>query len=106
MIASYSMESGILLGAKETFSGERPCNLCKTIAEAKKAEGGKKQDAPAPTQSAKQAHDFLASREAALEPPSATTAPTILFFGHLFQDGTSAHAPPLPPPRWGARAHS
>lgn len=38
MLVNYSQEVGFLAGAKKTFSGEAPCSMCKSIAEAKKQE--------------------------------------------------------------------
>lgn len=38
MIVTYSQEDGLAKGVKDTFSGERPCHLCKKIATVKKDE--------------------------------------------------------------------
>lgn len=38
MIIQYSKDDGIAKGVKDTFSGERPCPLCKKIATVKKDE--------------------------------------------------------------------
>jgi len=101
MLTSYSKESGLLQGAKDTFSGEKPCGLCCKIAEAKKSNPEKKQGSPAPTSPAKLPTDFLIDSEETLVAPFSTTAPPIVFFGQLFQDGTSVYAPPVPPPQRG-----
>lgn len=31
MLRDYSKESGLVIGIQQTFSGERPCTMCKTI---------------------------------------------------------------------------
>jgi hypothetical protein len=39
MIWTYSTQDGsVLAGAKKTFDGEHPCNMCESIKEAKKQE--------------------------------------------------------------------
>ena len=36
MIVDYSAEKGLVAGVKDTFDGQHPCELCGTIAKAKK----------------------------------------------------------------------
>lgn len=36
MIVDYSAENGLVEGVKQTFDGEHPCELCNSIATAKK----------------------------------------------------------------------
>lgn len=38
MIVTYSQQEGLAKGVKDTFSGERPCHLCKKIDSVKKNE--------------------------------------------------------------------
>lgn len=38
MLVSYSMEDGLAEGVKDTFSGERPCALCRCIDSAEEKE--------------------------------------------------------------------
>jgi hypothetical protein len=38
MIVTYSQQDGLAKGVKDTFSGERPCHLCKQIDSVKKDE--------------------------------------------------------------------
>lgn len=38
MIVTYSQQDGLTKGVKDTFSGERPCHLCKKIDNVKKDE--------------------------------------------------------------------
>lgn len=38
MIVTYSQQDGLAKGVKDTFSGERPCHLCKKIDSVKKDE--------------------------------------------------------------------
>lgn len=88
-------------GAKDTFSGEKPCPLCCKIAAAKKAdaEHGKPQDAPAPAMPAVKLPEFLATADDLLTPPAATALPPVVFVKPLSLHGIGAHSPPAPPPR-------
>lgn len=36
MIVDYSSEKGVVAGVSDTFNGEHPCELCESIAKAKK----------------------------------------------------------------------
>jgi len=97
MLVSYSKEDGLLKGAKETFSGEKPCPLCCKIAEAKQSDH-KTQDLPvSPT--AKLLKEMLPSSPLALSPPRFTEAPKVMFPGMNPPVETNASAPPVPPPR-------
>jgi hypothetical protein len=97
MLVSYSKEDGLLKGAKETFSGEKPCALCCKIAEAKKS-GGKSNELPvSPT--VKLLKEMLPSSPLALSPPRSTEAPKVVFPGMNLPVETGGCAPPVPPPR-------
>jgi hypothetical protein len=99
MLVSYSKEDGLLKGAKETFSGEKPCALCCKIAEAKKSDSdGKSKELPvSPT--VKLLKEMLPSSRLALSPPRFVEAPKVMFPGMNLSAETMAFAPPVPPPR-------
>ena len=95
--------NGLLKGAKETFSGEKPCALCCKIADAKKSDSdGKSKELPlSPT--VKLLKEMLPSSPLALSPPRFTEVPEVMFTGMNEPVETSACAPPVPPPRRVAR---
>lgn len=50
MAVTYTVESGSLVnGLSDTFSGERPCPLCKVVAKGYEAEKESREGQPAPT---------------------------------------------------------
>ena len=100
MLVSYSKEDGLLKGAQETFSGEKPCALCCKIAEAKKSDGKSKEMPVSPT--VKLLKEMLPSSPVGLSPPRFTDAPKVMFAGMSLPVETSACAPPVPPPRCAA----
>lgn len=92
MIRDYSQEGGLVSGVAQTFSGERPCGMCKNIEKSRQ----KEEKAPASIKVDKKAEVFVASVTSQLRPPLA----------HEFSyptsdiDSTSrALAPPVPVPR-------
>lgn len=95
MMISYSAESGLAQGMKDTFSGEKPCPLCCAIKKAK--EEARKNPLEAPVQPAPRLDLF------------AQSDPYEPVLRESFRDGlTPAHklffpftgdAPPIPPPR-------
>jgi hypothetical protein len=99
MITTYSKDTGIIQGAKDTFGGEKPCRLCCKITAAKKADGEKNQQSPAPAPSVKISQEFVASSGPVLAPPASEDMPTVLYYGHLLENRTSASLPLVPPPK-------
>ncbi len=100
MLVSYSQQDGLLQAAKDTFSGEKPCDLCCKIADAKKAEPEKKEPVvPAPSvSSGKFVQDMLPSKEMALAPPTATDLPPVCFPAVAVPADSLRASPPVPPP--------
>ena len=49
MLVSYSAEAGLADGLRDTFSGEKPCSMCKAISAARNQESSGEGKAPAPT---------------------------------------------------------
>lgn len=47
MLVSYSAETGFADGLRDTFSGEKPCSLCKAISAVRSHEDSSEKKAPA-----------------------------------------------------------
>lgn len=101
MLVSYSKDDGILKAAKDTFSGEKPCELCSKIAEAKKcAPVESKKETPVSSAFAgKLIQEIIATADIVLEAPVFTDSPAITFPGFLLSVETRGVSPPVPPPR-------
>lgn len=67
MIRDYSQEGGLASGVVQTFSGERPCGMCKSIEKNRE----KEEKAPASLKVNKKAEVFIASVTESLHPPQA-----------------------------------
>ncbi len=95
MLASYSQESTIEQAFRETFGGERPCELCKIIRAVDKSE----KEAPSPLNSSNKRELNLMlglARQILLPAPRASQA----LKPQLVLKPTSHRAPvPTPPPR-------
>lgn len=101
MLVSYSKDDGLLKGARDTFSGEKPCELCCKISEAKKADPShEKKELPLPGSTAgKLLQEFTAFENVSLKPPRFTSFPPLTFPGHLIPVEIAGASPPVPPPR-------
>lgn len=100
MLVSYSQQDGFLQGARDTFSGERPCDLCSKIAEAKNA-GHESREPVAPVTNpaaGKLVQDMLPSGNPFLSHPAGTELPRISFAGISPPPGHQKASPPVPPP--------
>lgn len=97
MLVSYSKDDGLLKGAQDTFSGEKPCELCSKIAEAKQSDG-KSQELPvSPT--VKLLKEMLPSTPLALMAARFTEVPKVVFPGMILPNDSRTCAPAVPPPR-------
>ena len=100
MLVTYSQQDGLLEGAKNTFSGEKPCELCCKIAAAKKSEPAReKKEAPVPPSTGKLLQEFLLSGTVSVEPPRFNPFIVPAFPGVLVPVETACASPPVPPPR-------
>lgn len=97
MIVSYSKDEGLLKGARDTFSGEKPCALCCKIAKAKKSDGRPKELPVSP--SVKLLKEMLPATPVVLSPRRFIEPPKVTFPGMILPVETGATAPPAPPPR-------
>lgn len=99
MLANYSAESGIVRGTIDTFSGDRPCGLCKSIAAAKQDSPQTPDSLPAPRViNLKSLHEMLPPRVVALKSCMGADAPAIRHVPPVVRRGNDREAPPLPPP--------
>lgn len=102
MFAGYSQESGILRGAVDTFSGDRPCELCRQIAAAERG-GDEKEGIPMlPTKAkdpAKLVQEMMASEMDELPRPRSLSVPLFGFVAVLDWHLDFVSLPPTPPPR-------
>ena len=99
MLVRYSQDDGLLQAAKDTFSGEKPCELCHKIAAAKKSEPGGEKEPLAPLGSGKLLQEMIASEVVDARPPRATDFVVAGFTGVLPPLARGTAAPPTPPPR-------
>ena len=100
MLVTYSQQDGLLEGAKNTFSGEKPCELCCKIAAAKKSEPAReKKEAPVPPSTGKLLQEFLLSGTVSVAPPRFNPFIVPAFPGVLVPVETAGASPPVPPPR-------
>ncbi|MCW1912642.1 hypothetical protein OJ996_03585 [Luteolibacter sp. GHJ8] len=99
MLVNYSKTEGLLQGAKDTFSGEKPCELCCKIAEARKDDPkGKETPLPLPSLG-KFLQDFVAVDLPLLSPPRSTAYLQPAFPGRCELERILRIAPALPPPK-------
>lgn len=99
MLASYSVENGVVQGAIDTFSGERPCHLCKSIADAKDPGPDSPKPFPSPrfTQ-LKMLQDMVPPRIVSAGVIRGTDLPLVGFVAPIGLHGNGREAPPVPPP--------
>lgn len=99
MLASYSAENGLVRGAHDTFSGDRPCGLCKTLAAVKQPDP----DVPDPLPGSgftqlKMFQDMVPPRVIGAAVIRGVGLPSPGFVGPLSFLGNEREAPPIPPP--------
>ena len=97
MIVDYSAAEGLLTGARKTFDGAHPCEMCASIAEAKKQE--RENDSPASAVRDLGFKELQLPRRIDLLPPR-----SIVWSAPSFADPASARSrlssgPEAPPPR-------
>jgi hypothetical protein len=90
MLAANLTISSLSQAVSDTFDGEHPCPLCKTVAAGKKAE--KESEATAPV--LKMEYPPVTDQIALFAPAAFSLLPQ----ANIFADSLS-HKPPLPPPR-------
>lgn len=102
MLVSYSQDDGIVQAAKDTFSGEKPCELCHQIADARESDTDSKSPVTPPVSpfSAKIVQEMVPLAETVLRPPGVSDLPPVTFLGIVFPADFPKASPPVPPPCW------
>lgn len=100
MLVSYSQQDGLAKAAVDTFSGEKPCEMCCKIAHAKQ-DDAKKQGPGSPEVpfGAKLRHELLPTDNVGLKPLSATEIMVAIPLPPALIAGIGHAAPPSPPPQ-------
>ena len=100
MLVSYSKTDGLLKGTKDTFSGEKPCELCSKIAAAREngTDPDKHRDPLTPLPFGKLLQDMVELEWPSLAVPRGTDYLSPAFSALHAAVGTLAVVPPLPPP--------
>lgn len=103
MLIDYSKEDGLLKGAKDTFSGEKPCELCCKIQTAKQSDTKEKSPAaPLSGASLKALQELLPSELLAVLSAEGKSLAPITFSAFSLKPGITPASPPVPPPDRGA----
>ncbi len=98
MLVTYSQETSISEAVVDTFSGEKPCHLCKKISEAKSSNSEK--ESPKPVQlSQKLFQEYFAPTLVSLRDPFSSPLPPIDFPALADANDRAANGPLAPPPR-------
>ncbi|NJR43251.1 MAG: hypothetical protein HC767_11935 [Akkermansiaceae bacterium] len=101
MLVDYSRENGLVQGAKDTFSGEKPCRLCRQIQSAEKQE--KQNPLRLPKERLlKLMECLIRSKDISVPSPTFSTVRKIAFVDAALSAGIGPNAPPVPPPCWTA----
>jgi hypothetical protein len=100
MLVTYSKTDGLLKGAKDTFSGEKPCELCSKIAAARgdETDSNKPRDPLTPLSFGKLLQDMVELELPSLAVPRGTDYHPPAFPPMDETAGAVSAMPPLPPP--------
>lgn len=105
MAITYSRDVGVVTGIKQTFDGEHPCDMCRSIAKTRESEQ-EKNPQPAHTLPsslldwAQVSKHFSWQDEAALPPVLSAEVQQTAWPEVVGLSGRLGVAPPTPPPRW------
>jgi hypothetical protein len=102
MLASYSQEKGIVRAAQDTFSGEKPCDICHWIAKNRQPNPDGTPEPLTPSRSIltlKLLQDMLPASIAGTRPPPGRDLETAEFAAPPPASPHGQAAPPVPPPR-------
>lgn len=99
MLVDYSNKDGLAQGLKDTFSGEKPCPLCKKIESVKQTEKEDKAPlTPASQLSSKMLREMIPVADIVISQPKANLLPLVAFADAALVAGIGPDAPPIPPP--------
>ena len=99
MLIEYSSSDGLLEGARKTFDGENPCDMCRSIAAAKQERSQHEEQAPAPGAEQLSLKDLRIPPMVSLEDPSSRDIATQRFAPPVARAGLAGESPPFPPPQ-------
>jgi hypothetical protein len=99
MLVDYSNQDGFAQGFQDTFSGEKPCSLCKKIESVKQTEHEDKVPLTSPSQlSSKMLREMIPVADLVVSPPHGVIVPSVAFADAALFAGIGPDAPPIPPP--------
>jgi hypothetical protein len=99
MLVDYSNQDGFAQGFQDTFSGEKPCSLCKKIESVKQTEHEDKVPLTSPSQlSSKMLREMIPVADLVVLPPHGVIVPSVAFADAALFAGIGPDAPPIPPP--------
>lgn len=96
MLASYSQESSFSQAVEETFSGERPCGMCKLITEVEETE---REQQPTNASAADKDLKLMLGLGRAVQIPQPNTEQSVQI-GESDRFESLSAGVPTPPPRW------
>ena len=100
MLATYSQETSLAQATVDTFSGEKPCCLCKKIAAAKSSQSeSEKETLPFATSATKAFQDLFPPTIASLSDPIPLPFPCPDFPSVVDITSIPGNGPPSPPPQ-------
>lgn len=99
MLVRYSQDEGLLQAAKDTFSGDRPCELCHKIAAAKQSDPADDEEPLLAIRAGKLLQEMIASEVVEIGPPCAADFEVAGFPRVPLLRQLGIPAPPTPPPR-------
>jgi hypothetical protein len=99
MLADYSSESGWVEGARKTFDGKHPCDLCRSIAASKEQESDPSRESPAQLVKSLSFKDFKCPEGITIQPPPARDHFPAGFVAPACPGDLTPEGPALPPPR-------
>ncbi len=100
MLASYSAESGLVQGTRDTFSGEKPCALCCKLSAIKKTQEPEKESPVVLQVDTKHLKEVIPSTALDdLKFPFAFEFPNAIFASPHLPPGMKPSGPDAPPPR-------
>ncbi len=100
MLVTYSQETSLAQATKDTFSGEKPCHLCKKIEASKSSNpDDNNQNAPILTAASKLFQDLFPPTVASLRDPFSSPLPHPGFTASADLLSPPTSGPPVPPPR-------
>jgi len=100
MLVNYSKTDGLAKAAVDTFSGEKPCELCCKISAAKQEDARKnKPESSDLSALAKLRHEMLPAEDLRLKSPFADEWIFVRSLPLVLSPGIGHDAPPSPPPQ-------